>query len=152
MINNKDIKTLLEFQKIAQDYSKEISRVFGSWDSMKSQIEAIAKPFYENMETIRKSMERFSKVNFLPYKNMLSDLRRMQERIESLSYPSIKLPEVSYPILSMPNLKEDERLKQLIKESIIELEQEQAEKREDEVQKLSKKRKIEGFSREGEEI
>ena len=150
MIRNKDIKALLELQRIAQDYSKEISRVFESWQKMGPQIETAMKPFYENMETIRKGMEHLAKISFLPYKDMLNDLRLMQERIKNLSYPVIKSPEVSYPVLVMPNLKEDERLKRLIKESIIELGQEQSEKREAEVRELSKKRKIKGFSREGE--
>lgn len=145
MIDNRHISAVVKLQKIMQGYEEKIAAFLEGYQRLNAQVAKSLKPFFDNMEFIQRSMANFKKFNLLPPKKVIENLQEIQQRIEAVHYSRVRSINIA-PELLLPNLSDDVRFKRLIKEAIKEYGLEEQEKKQKEIDELSKNRKIEGFN------
>ncbi len=165
MISGINIKAMQELQMIMEQHGKEIAESLkafqdfsnGLSQSLKSlsqfginvsktleetsnRLSKSLEPVYDIMESIQKNAVWFKNIDASSFKVAIKGLKELQEKMISMPIEPINIS----PSLLISPVRDDKRLKNLIKEAIRELEEEESRRRKQELEELSKKRKI-GF-------
>jgi hypothetical protein len=102
------------------------------------------KFFSTNIMAIQKQADWIAKIDSLPIKGMLKELKQFQDNIKNMPYAYDKNITIN-PTLLIPHINKDEELKRLVKTAIKELEEERYQQERQEREESSKKRGVKGF-------
>ncbi|MFA5093467.1 MAG: hypothetical protein WC543_05980 [Candidatus Omnitrophota bacterium] len=147
-------ETLKSFQDVGKSFSQsltslgqfgiDVSKTLEKYKSISTEAAISLKPVYDLMESIQANMAWIKNIETSSFNIGIKNLEELQGKI-------IDIPEVFRPININPSLlvspiRDDRRLKNLIKEAIQELGEEEARIKKQEFEELAKKNKI-GFEK-----